>query len=281
MDFIKTSKLWVGISSLLIIFAVFAMVTKGFNLGIDFTGGTSLLVRFDNAQVDLTHVRATVHSNKTEITLVDNRDFLIKTTMLTEDSKKAFLKNLTDKYGALTILEADTVGPAIGKKMQSDALLILLLALAGMLIYVTLRFEFWYGLAAVMALAHDAIITLGFVAWLQLDVNTAMIAAILTIVGYSINDTIIVFDRVREDSHKAENKDKEIGLLVNGALLSTLARCINTVLTVLIATGALYVFGGVTIKQFAQTLLIGFFIGAYSSICVASPLYVFFKRNQE
>jgi preprotein translocase subunit SecF len=191
------------------------------------------------------------------------------------------VKKLTTAFGALTVLEADTVGPSVGKKLQSDSLMIMLFALSAILIYVTFRFEFWYGLAAVAALVHDAIITLGFVAWLQLDVNMALLAAILTIVGYSINDTIIVFDRVREDVVKTDNKGKEIGALVNGAINSTLARCINTVLTVLITTGALYVFGGSTLKQFALILLIGFGFGSYSSLCVAPALFVFFKKNQD
>lgn len=281
MDFIKASKLWIVFSSALIIFSVFAMVTKGFNLGIDFTGGTSLVLRFAQAKVELPAVREVVHTDRAEVTLVDNKDFLIKTTLLSEVDKKELLAKLEKSFGAVTVLEADSIGPSIGKKLQSDALLILMLAIAGMLIYVTFRFEFWYGLAAILALVHDCIITLGFVAWLQLDVNTALLAAILTILGYSINDTIIVFDRVREDVIKAENKDKEIGQVVNTAIMSTLGRCINTVLTVLIATGSLYLFGGMTIKQFAQVLLIGFSFGAYSSLCVASPLYVFFKKNQD
>lgn len=281
MQFIKYSKLWVVVSSIMIGLSIFAMVTKGFNLGIDFTGGTSLMLRFANPQVDLAKVRATLQSEKTEITLVDNKDFLIKTTVLTEDQKKLLLQNLTKNFGAVTVLEADSVGPSIGKKLQSDSWMILLFAISAMLIYVTFRFEFLYGLSAVLALVHDCFITLGFVAWLQLDVNMALLAAILTILGYSINDTIIVFDRVREDVVKTDNKGKEIGILVNSAINSTLSRCINTVLTVLIATGSLYLFGGSTIKEFALILLIGFGFGSYSSLCVAPPLFVFFKKNQD
>lgn len=280
MDFIKYSKLWIVVSTIMIGFSIFAMVTRGFNLGIDFTGGTSLVLRFEK-QVELAKVRTVVHSDKTEITMVDNKDFLIKTTILTEEQKKDLLKKLTDNFGPLTVLEADSVGPSIGKKLQSDSLMILLFAISAMLIYVTFRFEFWYGLSAVLALVHDCVITLGFVAWLQLDVNMALLAAILTILGYSINDTIIVFDRVREDVVKTDNKGKDVGVLVNNAINSTLARCINTVLTVLISTGALYLFGGSTIKDFAQVLLIGFGFGAYSSLCVAPPLFVFFKKNQD
>lgn len=185
MNFIKYSKLWAVVSAIMIGLSIFAMVAKGFNLGIDFTGGTSLVLRFDK-QVDLAKVRQEIRAEKTEITLIDNKDFLIKTTVLTEDQKQTLIKKLTTAFGSLTVLEADTVGPSVGKKLQSDSLMIMLFALSAILVYVTFRFEFWYGLAAVAALLHDAIITLGFVAWLQLDVNMALLAAILTIIGYSI-----------------------------------------------------------------------------------------------
>jgi preprotein translocase subunit SecF len=281
MDFVGKGKLWLVISTVFIVFACYSMITKGFNFGIDFTGGTSLVIRFANPAVALDQVRTKIHNDKTEITLIDGKDFSIKTTVLDETQKKTFVADLEKNFGALTVLEADTVGPSIGKQLSEQALLIIALAVFGMLIYVTFRFEFWYGLAAVVALLHDCIITLGFASFLQLNINTAMIAAILTILGYSINDTIIVFDRVREEVKRDEGKGFDVAKVCNDAINSTLLRCINTVVTVLISCLALFFFGGATIKEFSQILLIGFTFGAYSSICVASPLYVWFKKSQE
>jgi len=182
---------------------------------------------------------------------------------------------LEKEIGKLEILRSEKVGPTIGKELRRAGILALLIAIILMVIYITFRFEFKFALAAIGALIHDILVTLSIFSIFQLEINSSFIAAILTIFGYSINDTIVIFDRIRENLKKA--KKEELIPLVNKSIKETLARSINTVVTTLFVLLALYFFGGETTKIFVLAMLIGITSGAYSSIFTASPLWVEFR----
>jgi len=175
-------------------------------------------------------------------------------------------------------LEADIVGPVIGKELRGQAIWALIIASLLIVAYVSFRFEFKYALAALFAVYHDAIITTGIVALLWRNIEIPFVAALLTILGYSINDTIVIFDRIRENVKKAGGSKKNFPALVNKSILQTLGRSVNTVLTVLFMVVALLIFGGATLRDFCFVLLIGFIAGTYSSIFVASPLVVMWEK---
>jgi preprotein translocase subunit SecF len=286
INVIGKTKLWATISGIFIAIGLFALISNGLtrgelmNFGIDFTGGTTLSLRF-GSQVELKDLRdvlAKYGRGESVIQRTENNDIVINTEALTTEDRSTIISDIQTKFPGAELLEADTIGPVVGKELRKQAFWALLLASIGILIYVAFRFEFKYAVAAVLALVHDAVITVGLIALLWRAVDTTFIAAILTILGYSINDTIVIFDRIRENLTKPGANKRPFSEVVNEAVNQTMARSINTVLTVLFMNAALLVFGGATIKDFALTLLIGFTCGAYSSIFVASPLLVIFDK---
>lgn len=291
MNFIKARKLWFAFSSILIAVGIFSLISnflfrgKIMNFGIDFTGGTILTLRFDqSAKISehLNEVRKVLEKFKFRenvIQKVGDNDLTIKTEALESGARAQILDELKNKFGNIELLEADTIGPVIGKELRSQAFWALLIATIGILIYVSFRFEFKYAVAAILALWHDAIITIGLIAFLWRSVDSPFIAAILTILGYSINDTIVIFDRIRENILKPQKGKVDFEETVNNSILQTMARSINTVLTVLFMNLCLLLFGGTTLKDFALTLFIGFSLGAYSSIFIASPILVMLEKN--
>jgi len=279
MQFIEKRK-WFYIFSLFIIIpGIISMFWQGFNLGIDFKGGSMLRYRMD-ASIEAGAVSQTIENIQitTDISVQKSGDeFYIRTAELTQEQTKQITDALTAQYGNALLQSADTVGAIIGGELIRNAFLAVFIALVLMLIYITFRFEWTFGLAAVMALFHDVLIVCGIFSIFQLEVNSAFIAAILTVIGYSINDTIVIFDRVRENL-RMKKKDV-LAALLNKSILQTLNRSVNTVLTVLMPLITLLIFGGSSIKVFVITLLIGFLFGMYSSICVASPLYYEIKQR--
>ncbi|MDD4179235.1 MAG: protein translocase subunit SecF [Candidatus Margulisbacteria bacterium] len=288
MDIIKKSGLWFTISLALIALAVFAFSFntfvhgKAMNFGIDFTGGTLLNLRFEKP-VNVGEVRSVLDGYKLGESVIqrsgeNNQDILIRTAPIEGEVRANLINDMNTKVGTSEILEADIIGPTIGKELSTQAIWALLLASLGIIIYVSFRFEFKYAMAALIALYHDAIIAAGFIALLWRTVDITFVAALLTIMGYSINDTIIIFDRIRENLKKPALAKKKFGELVNVSIWETLARSINTVLTVIVMVLCLLLFGGETIRVFALTLLIGFTLGSFSSIFVAPPLLVLWHK---
>ena len=190
------------------------------------------------------------------------------------------MEELKEEYGEVELLEADIIGPVIGKELRGQALWALLIASLGIIIYVSFRFEFKYAVAALFALYHDALITTGIIALLFRNIETPFVAAILTIMGYSINDTIVIFDRIRENKKRFAHKKKKFADIVNVSINETLARSINTTLTTVIVVLCVLFFGGETLKDFALVLLIGFVVGAYSSIFLASPIVAVWESKK-
>lgn len=249
---------------------------KFMNFGIDFTGGTIMTLRFPQP-VAIGEVRAVMDKfafKEAVIQKSGDRDLSIRTEPMDPDKRQEVINELQKKYPGSELLEADTIGPIIGNELRNQAIWALLIASACMIIYVSFRFEFKYAVIAIIALYHDAIITTGIIALLWRNIDTTFVAAILTILGYSITDTIVIFDRIRENLKRPGAAKKNYHELINESLWQTMARSINTILTVLFSVTALLLFGGEPLQTFSLTLLIGFILGGYSSIFIASPLLV-------
>lgn len=289
-DIIGKRKIWYAISSVLIIASLFFMVTRGFNMGIDFTGGTIIDLRFEKA-VNINDVRAVLNeydlSNSTiqlsgeNSSSTESENVMIRTVDLEEQERKEVMAGLTDKLGAYQVLREEKVGATMGTELIMNAIYATIISWLLIIAYVSYRFEFKFGISAVLGLAHNVIIVLGAFALTQRQIDSSFVAALLTIIGYSINDTIVIFDRIRENLKLHFRKNGDIVELVNTSIYQTMTRSIYTVSTVLFATFALYFFGGDTTKDFAFALLIGFFCGAYTSIFIASPLWVTFRRYSD
>jgi len=279
-DFVGNRRYWFIFSGLLLLLAVVAFAYNGtvkknvMNFGIDFTGGTLISLRFPSgvSENDVRDVLAKYNLEKSVIQRSGHKDIYIRTEELKRNVRVGIVDDLRKEHGDVELLEADTIGPVIGRELRTQAFWALLLASLGIIIYVSFRFEFKYAVAALIALYHDAIITTGIIALLWRNIETPFIAAILTIMGYSINDTIVIFDRIRENIKKHGGKKKKFSEIINISISETLARSINTVLTTMIVVLCVLFFGGETLKDFALVLLIGFAIGAYSSIFLASPI---------
>ena len=287
-DILKRSKLWFAISLLIIIPGIFCMFTKGFNFGIDFTGGTIIEMEFQQ-EVTLPQVRdvlreynldnATIQLSGDVSNVEASKDVMIRTMDLEENERKAVMASLKDEIGDYTVLREEKVGATIGGELITDALMATVISWILIILYVSYRFEWRFGIAAILTLIHDVLIVLSVFSFLQKQVDASFVAAILTIIGYSINDTIVIFDRIRENQRLHFKRGGDLNELANRSIYQTLTRSLYTVFTVLFTTFALYFFGGDTTKDFSFALLIGFFSGSYSSIFIASPLWVVLKNR--
>lgn len=281
MRFVAIRKYVYILSLLIIIPGMISLAWQGLNLGIDFTGGALLQVKFDKP-AQIAEVREVLNQfnvgKDAQIQKSGSSEFLIKTRDLSQEESNNIMQGLQDKVGEMQILRNEKVGPVIGKELTWKAIYSILIACALMLVYITIRFEFKFGLGAIISLLHDVLIVVGIFSIFQLEVDSAFVAAILTILGYSINDTIVVFDRIRENQ-KLKRKES-LESLVDKSIMQTLNRSINTVLTVVFCLVALLFFGGPTIKMFIVALLIGVSFGCYSSIFVASPLWYDLKIRE-
>ena len=287
-DILKRSKLWFAISLLIIIPGIFCMFTKGFNFGIDFTGGTIIEMEFQQ-EVTLPQVRdvlreynldnATIQLSGDVSNVEASKDVMIRTMDLEENERKAVMASLKDEIGDYTVLREEKVGATIGGELITDALMATFISWILIILYVSYRFEWRFGIAAILTLIHDVLIVLSVFSFLQKQVDSSFVAAILTIIGYSINDTIVIFDRIRENQRLHFKRGGDLNELANRSIYQTLTRSLYTVFTVLFTTFALYFFGGDTTKDFSFALLIGFFSGSYSSIFIASPLWVVLKNR--
>ena len=280
INFISKQKFTAFLSTALIIAGIASLIMKGGPLlSIDFTGGTVAQVKFENP-VELAQLRSILSEygfKGAEIVEFGSPDeVLIKTQF--SGSSSEISEKLTLALGkTFTLRRVESVGPKIGKELQNDALKAIGLALLLILIYITFRFDRYYALGSVMALIHDVLITLGVFSLLDYEINLSIIAAFLTIVGYSLNDTIVVFDRIRENIPKYLKKT--LNDVVNLSLNETLNRTVITSLTTMMVVVILFVWGGKVINLFAFALIVGIFIGTYSSLFVASPVMVFFEKR--
>jgi len=297
---IRQRGIWWAISSLLILAGIIGMGLSWQKYGaplkpsLDFVGGTRLQIERDCAQpnacqqpINLTEVRdilAQEGLGNSTIQVVDTNGLSIRTSTLPPEQRSRLVDNLSKKVGKFdpAKTQIDTVGPAIGQQLLSSGLLALLVAFVGITIYLSLRFKLDYAIFALIALFHDVLIAVGIFAILGLvlgvEADSLFIVALLTIVGFSVNDTVVIYDRVREVLEA--NPDQSIDDVVDLAVNQTLTRSINTTLTTLLSLVAIFLFGGETLKYFALALIIGFIAGAYSSIFIASTMLAWWRKRQ-
>ena len=283
-------KIWFLLSALIIIPGIICMFVRGFNFGIDFTGGTIIDLKFAQP-VTIAEVRtslakygldgSTIQLSGAQSDVTSSEDVMIRTTDLEEEQRKEVMTTLRQDVGDYTVQREEKVGATIGGELITNALEALVISWALIILYVAYRFEWKFGVAAVLALIHDILIVLSVFSLTQRQIDSSFIAALLTIVGYSINDTIVIFDRIRENLRLHFCRNGDVNALVNTSVYQTLTRSLYTVFTVLFTTFALYFFGGETTKDFAFALLVGFGVGCYSSIFIASPLWIVFRGWSE
>jgi preprotein translocase subunit SecF len=290
-DFIGRRRTAYVLSAALLVLALLAgaywQITRGswLNYGVDFTGGTIVQVIFKEPTT-VAEVRAAVDAvlPGTEITRFGGEnEFLVRAPVFSEEgtsTAEQLVQGLVDRYGqgAFEVVRTEAVGPKIGGELQQKALFAILLSLAATLAYLAVRFEWRFGVAAVIATAHDVLLSLGLISTFRLEVALPTVAAVLTIVGYSLNDTIVIFDRVRENMKKVGRR-MELSEILNLSINETLPRTVLTSTTTLATLFALFVLGGSTIREFALILLVGILIGTYSSIFVASPVLLEIERR--
>ncbi|UCG52639.1 MAG: protein translocase subunit SecF [Candidatus Latescibacterota bacterium] len=265
--------------ALILVGAVSVAIHKGFNTSIDFAGGTLVEVQFEEP-IALQEVRAVIERadlSGTEITnFGSQREVLIKVKHIGEAAEVArqienILKESMSEH-TIDVRRVESVGPKIGAELKTASFWAIIYSLVGIVVYITWRFEFRFAIAAIIALIHDVLFTLGFFSVTNREISIPVIAGLLTIVGYSLNDTIVVFDRIRENLFARKREGYPV--VVNASINETLSRTIITSLTTLVVVLCLVIIGGPVIRDFALTLLIGVLIGTYSSIFVASPVLV-------
>lgn len=289
LNVIKHRNLWFAVSGILLLAGLIALGTRGLNLGIDFKGG-SILQRTFESKVTVAQVTDALKdpslqatgTNDAQVQAGAGNTIIIRTVALSPAQEKQVDDVLQQRVGKidLTQNQTDTVGPVVGRELTSNAFWAVVVASILMLVYITVRFEFKFAVAAIIALLHDVFMIMGLFALTGKQVDSPFVAAILTIIGYSINDTIVIFDRIRENL-RFHKKGESYAALVDNSINQTLARSINTVGTTLVSIIALYFFGGESIKVFTFALLFGIFSGCYSSIFIASPIWVTWKEWEE
>jgi len=285
-NIIGKRKIWYMLSLLLIIPGIISIFVQGFNLGIDFTGGTIVELKFAKP-VTVLQVRDTLKDYGLENSTIQlagkehieaSEDVFVRTAILPDETRRAVLDGMKEKLGEYQVLRTEKVGAVMGSELTLKAVLAMLISWVIIIMYISYRFELKFALSAIAALLHDIIIVMGVFSLLQKEIDGSFVAAIMTIIGYSINDTIVIFDRIRENLKLHFRKGGDLIELINHSIMQTMTRSIYTVLTVLFTVVSLFVFGGETTKNFALALLIGISCGAYSSIFNASPLWYDLKR---
>ena len=295
IPFLRYTRIAFAFSALIIFIGVIALAATGLNLGIDFAGGTILHLRLDEGyhMEEVREVLAPFGLEGVPLQRAgrdeagEGREVIIKTPELDEGARRELIDAFKDRWPQMTtqdVLRIDNVGAVIGRELTREAFIALLIAAALMILYITMRFEFKFALAAIGALFHDAFIIIGLFSLFQFEVNSPFIAAVLTIIGYSINDTIVIFDRIRENLKYRGSKTIEE--VVESSINANLVRSVNTSLTTLAVLLSLFIafsyfVGGMDLKVFAVALLIGIVSGTYSSIFIASPLWLMLHNREK
>ena len=277
LSFMGKSKRFGLLSIVAVILSLGIIFTKGFNYGIDFAGGTLIQVQYEG-KAPISEVRKVIDAEKSyegaTVTFFGSEDEVVIRTKM---SSKALGEDVADKVrtllkdtGNFEVRRVDMVGAKVGSELREQGLMAMVLAIIGILIYVSFRFEWRFAVASVLALLHDISIAMGMIVLFNVEVNLDILAAMLTLLGYSLNDTIIVFDRIREGIRTI--KDPDLSVIIDESVTRTLSRTTLTSLTTFFVILTLYLFGGEIIKGFSFTLLVGIIVGTYSSIFVASPI---------
>ena len=270
------------LSLVLIITSLIFLIIKGLNYGVDFKGGTLIELRTNDKTNNITMIRDSFNQmNLGDVSVKkfgNETDFIVKFEKQNSNDPE-FIKNIQNKLsssiGNVDFRRVENVGPKVSSELLKSGIIAISLSLAAMLLYIWIRFEWQFSLGAIIAIFHDVIITLGIFSIFSLEINLSIVAAVLTIVGYSMNDTVVIFDRVRENLRKY--KKMELVEIFNLSVNNTLSRTVMTSLTTLLALFSLFIFGGEVIRPFALTMIIGVVIGTYSSVFIAVPTLLIFK----
>jgi preprotein translocase subunit SecF len=286
INFNKFYKLFNLISLSLVIISILLLFFKGLNFGVDFKGGTLIELRANNKNINVTKLRQSFNNmNLGDFNVKkfgNENDFLIKieekdtSANAIEIIKKSLASSIGDSFNFRRV---ENVGPKVSAELLKSGVIAIVLSLAAMLFYIWIRFEWQFSLGAILALFHDVIITLGLFSLFSLEINLSIVAAVLTIVGYSMNDTVVIYDRVRENLRKFS--DIKIFELTNISINETLSRTIITSVTTLLALVSIYLFGGEILKGFSLAMIMGVILGTYSSIYIANPILVKLRVSQK
>ncbi len=275
------------LSLILIALSISFLLFKGLNLGVDFKGGTLIEIRTENSNINIAEIRQSfLNMNLGDVTVKkfgQKNDYLVKIEMKETDNEN-FIKSINDKLSSdlgsqINFRRVENVGPKVSNELLRDGLLAISLSLAAMLFYIWIRFEWQFSLGAILALVHDVIVTLGIFSLLTYEINLSIVAAVLTIVGYSMNDTVVIFDRIRENLKKYSKISTSD--ICDTSINQTLSRTLITSVTTLLALLSIYIFGGTILKGFSFAMIVGVIVGTYSSIFVATPILNYTKVNQK
>lgn len=286
INFTSKFPIAVIVSGLLVIASIVMFVNKGLNYGVDFRGGAEIQVKFGD-KLDLNELRDSLKksgfssSSVQSIGDVNDNEYMIKVAAQEKNLNKvtdSITKMLATDFEALNpdIQKTDIVGPKAGEQLRISGFQAMVWALLMIMIYIALRFDYKYSPGAIVALVHDVVIIIGIFVLLQKEFSLQIVGALLAVIGYSVNDTVVVYDRVRE--HEEKDGSKKLGNLINIALNETLSRTVLTSLTTLIVSGIMFLMGGGVIHDFFFAITLGVFIGTYSSLFVAAPTILFFDK---
>jgi len=274
------------VSLILVILSIIIIIFKGLNLGVDFKGGTLIELRTENSATSITDIRRSfIKMNLGDVKVKkfgDVKDYLVQIEITNKEDEN-YIKTIKDKLsadvGTVNFRRVENVGPKVSGELLKAGLLAISLSLAAMLFYIWIRFEWQFSVGAIVALVHDVVVTVGIFSFFAFEVNLSIVAAVLTIVGYSMNDTVVIFDRVRENLKKYSSISiKEISDLSTN---QTLSRTLITSVTTLLALFSIFIFGGEILKGFSFAMIIGVIIGTYSSIFVATPILNYTNVSQK
>ena len=289
LHIIRNIKYYLSVSIILVVLSIIVFFAKGLNYGIDFTGGNLFQLKYNDKKITLTEINDNldklseklpqVNSNSRKVQISEDGTVILRVPELKEEDKKEVLNSLQE-LGAFNLDKEDKVGASIGDDLKKSAIYSLGIGAILIVLYITLRFEFSFAIGGILSLLHDIIIAVGFIALMGYEVDTPFIAAILTILGYSINDTIVIYDRIRENLKRRHNKNWTLEDCMDESVNQTAIRSLNTSVTTLFSVIAILIFGGASLKTFIMTLLIGILAGTYSSIFIATPIvYILNKRK--
>lgn len=284
---VKNYKIFFSITIIFLLIGFGSIVTRGFNLGIDFTGGSIVDLTFENP-VNVAQVRDVLkeHDMGNSIIQLENSDgkteansVLIRTGVVEDTELRATMNDLQSKLGNYQIQRVEQVGATIGSELVQQAAIAIVLSWVLMIAYITFRFEFKFAIAAIIALIIDVLVVLSYFSLFQMEMDSSFVAALLTVVGYSVNGTIVIFDRIRENL-KIHRRSESLGEMVDNSIWQCMTRTIYTVATSLFAIVSIFLFGGETIHNFSFAMLVGFASGAYTSIFLAGPMWMFLKNKK-
>ena len=284
---VKRYKIFFAITITFLIIGLGSMIVKGFNMGIDFTGGSIMDLQF-NKTVSVAEVRdvlkerdlgnAIIQLESDDSNATSAKGVLIRTGVISDEQRQQVMADLKTKLGDFAIQRVENVGATIGGELIQQAVLAIVLSWVLMIAYITIRFEFRFAIAAIIALIIDVTVTLSYFSLFHVEMDSSFVAALLTVVGYSVNGTIVIFDRIRENL-KIHRRSESMTEMVDNSIWQTMGRSVYTVGTSLFAVVAIFLWGGETIRNFAFAMLVGFSSGAYTSTLLAGPLWMLLRKQ--